>query len=328
MRRAGLLLVTIFIVVFGGLPASAGPAACTFDETTATVTVTSDDPDVKRNGDEIFVDGAPCLDGLVAATVVNTDTIVVEPNLDRLAISLRGGPFAPGLTDEGNDSSEIEFQVDALAGDAAVIRISGTSGDDRFKPASADPDTGVINLNADEVPKDPDVTFLHDAVDLLVIESWGGSDFVLAHGHGVAPYLGEVWFLAGKGDDRLAPGDATDSTGTTQFIAGPGRDTFDVSWLPTDASTLLVLTQGGGYAAGQVSLQRVESLIGHDGPDTLIGDRRDERLVGLGGDDVIEGRRGDDTLVGGRGADDLLGGLGFDRCDGSAADVRVRGCEA
>ncbi len=328
MRRARLLLVTILIVVFGGVPASAGPVACTFDEATATVTVTSDGPDIVRVGDEIIVDGSPCMDGLVAATVVNTDTIVVEPNLQSLAISLRGGPFAPGLTDEGNDSSEIEFQVDALAGDAAVIHVLGASGDDRFKPASPDPDTGVINLNAFEVPKDPDVTFQHDAVDFLVIEGRAGSDSVLAHGHGVAPYIGRLLFLAGRGDDRMKPGDTTESTGPTQFIAGPGRDTFDVSWLPRDASTLLVLTQGGGYAAGEVSLQRVENLIGHDGHDTLVGDLRDERLVGLGGDDVIEGRRGDDTLLGDAGADDLLGGRGFDRCDGSAADVRVRGCEA
>ena len=329
MRRAGTLFVATFLIVLGGLPASAGPAACTFDETTATVTVTSDDPDVKRNNDEIVVDGAPCLDGLVAATVTNTDTIVVEPNLQRLTIDLRGGPFAPGLTDEGDGWSEIEFRIDARPGDAAfAIYVEGTPGDDRLIPATTPDggDTSSLNLNGFEIPKDPDVQFLTSLAEVLYFLNHGGNDQLLAHGTNDAHYAGGLYFSGGAGDDRMTPGIVEDPR-TMFFAGGPGRDVFDASELPVDRPVFLSLAEHGGEAGGRVSLWSVETVVGTDGPDTLLGSIRDERLLGLDGQDLLWGRRGDDTLLGGMGADELDGGRGVDRCDGLPDDIIVRDCE-
>jgi hypothetical protein len=91
-------------------PAVATVAECSFDAGTATVTVTPLDgsADIIRRGDAIAVDGVDC----GAATVTNTDTVDVVPSTgDAVTIDLRGGPFAPGLTDEGDGSSEIEFFI-------------------------------------------------------------------------------------------------------------------------------------------------------------------------------------------------------------------------
>jgi Ca2+-binding RTX toxin-like protein len=321
-----MFLIVTLVVMGVGMTVGAA-ATCSFDEATATASVSVTTPEIERVGDAITVDGTPC-DG---ATISNTD-LIVTTDASRVTIDLRGGPFAPGLTEEADDSSEVEFSLEGWSGSPAILEIIGTEGVDRIKVATDVQDTartiltGEVNLNAVEVPKDPDVRFPQASIGTVVVDGRGGADSVIAHGHGAEPFLAEVWFLGRGGDDRMEPG--TPESGATLFAAGAGEDEFDVSWLPGASQVILALARGrGGFAEGEVTLTGVERLVGHDGPDTLIGGRKADQLIGLGGGDVLRGRVGDDRLAGGAGSDDLGGGDGIDRCDGTPADLRVNGCE-
>jgi len=329
VRFTMILLVVSSVVA--GIATSVGAATtCSFDAPTATVTVGVATPEIERVGDAVAVDGVAC----DAATTSNTDTIVIPSSVAEVTIDLRGGPFEPGMSPEATGDPEIEFVFEPGSVDAQLL-IQGTDGPDRFKPATVgDSETSGVNLNASEVPKDVDVTFPTDGVEFLFVRAGTGDDMVLAHGHGEHPYLRTLWVWGGGGDDRMTPGDGVTRVGHdgTLFVAGPGADTFDVSWLPRSEQTLLVLddeggaANGGGYAFGLVAFGNVEEVVGHDGRDVLIGDGDGDTLVGLGGPDELRGRAGDDTLLGGRGADEIRGGRGTDTCEGGTED-EIASCE-
>lgn len=320
MRRFMVLVlaVTSLGVVGGSGPAAAGEAPCVFDAMTATLTVTG--MRIARVGDSIAVDDQVC----GAATVMNTDAISVVGAGD-LRIDLRGGPLAPGATPEAEGVDEIEITVSR---DGITIGITGTGGIDRIKPAT-DLDQGEINLNAAEVPKDPDVTFAQMAVELLIVEGRGANDSVVAHGHGETPYVGDVWFFAGRGDDRYVPG-KPGGEGST-FIGYRGHDTFDFSWLPASQS-LLVMGQNGGGAYGDpptgwlISFEGVEEVTGHVGPDEIYGSAADEWIQGLGGRDVLHGRGGDDHISS-EGEATIDAGAGDDECLVFPEVLSIRRCE-
>jgi hypothetical protein len=112
------VLVPALVLVLDLLaaPSASAAVACSFDAGTGVATITfadGDDVTIVRSGDDIVVNGAAC----TGATVTATETVHVaesEPDGDDLAsltIDLSGGPLAPGKTDEGDGSSEIELTL-------------------------------------------------------------------------------------------------------------------------------------------------------------------------------------------------------------------------
>jgi hypothetical protein len=134
MHRIPVATLAAALAASGGLALPANAAAaptCTFDPTTATVTLALDAPaangayTLARNLNRIgWLDGRPvagaAFNACAGATVVNTDTIDVTgtADADDLVIDLANrfplspDGFAPGLTPETDGTSEIEINVD------------------------------------------------------------------------------------------------------------------------------------------------------------------------------------------------------------------------
>jgi Ca2+-binding RTX toxin-like protein len=184
----------------------------------------------------------------------------------------------------------------------------------------------VINLNAAEVPNDPDLMFAQEAVSGLLIESHGGNDGVFAHGHGSTPYEGELLFFAGAGNDRFAPG--ANGTLGQAFVAGSGHDVFDISWLPRSHSFIDLRQQGALYGPGDwfSSVTDIEEVIGHVGSDDIRGSDGDEVIAVLGGRDMVN-RRGGDDVISSEGRAKIDAGPGFDRCMVFPEAIEVMRCE-
>jgi hypothetical protein len=118
-RRCTWLAAAVVLAVL----AIAGPAqasSCTYWSHTVTVSMSgaTDSANIGRVGNAIANFGAPCTDGSNEATVYNTDIIFVFDSYathdgdDLLGIDLRGGPLAPGITNEGPSGvSEIEIDL-------------------------------------------------------------------------------------------------------------------------------------------------------------------------------------------------------------------------
>jgi Ca2+-binding RTX toxin-like protein len=203
-------------------PAIAAPTACVFDETTRIATVTVGDglvATVSRNGDAIEVDGVPC----ETAAVTNTDVLEVTTpavSVETVAIDLSGGTFVPGVTDEGDGSSEIEIEIQlggAAIGTHDQVHIIGTAGADTFTA-----DGLAANLNAGEATPDDDLSVSGDG-ELELLGDEGNDEIVLAGYGDLGPEIPKI-ARGGPGDDRLF-GDLNDSL----LDGGPGRDVADYS---------------------------------------------------------------------------------------------------
>ena len=119
-RRSALTLVLLSALVAAGLSAAPAGAAVTYtyDAGAAKVSVllsaTQDQAQVRRSGSAIGLRTGSTFTACGAATVTNTNQIVVTatgPGLQSLVISLEGGRFQPGKTHEATGVSEIEFVV-------------------------------------------------------------------------------------------------------------------------------------------------------------------------------------------------------------------------
>ncbi len=216
--------------IFLFAPASAsGTVTCVFASGTATVEM-SEDEDlasmVRDPAGNIDAGGGSVDCG--AATVTNTDTIVVTDRSDfggtYLAINTGTGGFAPGLTPEPGSSSEIEFRVDFAGGSVDGLEISsGVSGSASFRSG-----TFGINLNASEAVGDVDVTELTGATapaGLDAVTLSGSSDpdqLVASGGSGTGSPATVPHRLFGFGDpDQLFGGAAPD-----EFFGDSGDDSI------------------------------------------------------------------------------------------------------
>ena len=256
-------------------PAAVARAAvsCSFDDAAGIVSVSfahGDVPTVSRLGDAIAVDGVAC----GTATVINTDSIDIafadDSDSDIVVIDLSGGPLAPGATDEGDGSSEIEIDVTGGDGSFDTLRIVGSSGPDAF----ASIPLVAVNLNAGEAVTDADVTV--DATISLELIGGDGDDELSAD---LFSSFGREIVFGGNGDDRLS------GRGLGSFDdvldAGPGRDIADfslgnevhVAWL--ESGGLRVDSTGG-------EVENVEVAILTDGGDTVSyeGDAIGETWMG------------------------------------------------
>jgi hypothetical protein len=141
---------------------------------------------IRRVGDAIQVNGAPC----GAATVNNTDYVYVldltdPPGNVTMAVSLEGGPLAPGFENEPGTSDEMEFIFNldyegTSLGDKLTIRGSGGNQRIRFGFGSPQSNNRRVNLNANEVDGiDAELTDIAPAtVDSWIVAALRGGDII------------------------------------------------------------------------------------------------------------------------------------------------------
>jgi hypothetical protein len=357
-RRALLVISLIAGLIPAGVVEAGPPPLCVFDAGAGRVhvhlPVQASTPLVPvvlaRAGDVIVVDGVPC----GAATVTATDSIFVDGEDQPedwghiFEIDLSGGPFAPGRTNEGDGSSEIEIRVDPgpSVNDDVVIR------------GGAGPDEVLLRgkaVNLDAAPDDvPDVRLLHmhDSAtedsslvnyDTLRVFGEQGADRLHMEPRGPnAPFAVGVW--GGPGDDRIAAwsrraygergDDVLRNLRYAELFGGPGDDRLiALPWAAFSFSS----SYGGGGDDIMVGGPAPDGFAGGGGSDVLWGfDDRDyfnggpgpDRLDGGSDPDTLYGEEGADHIRGGRGRDKLYGGAGRNRCDDDPSDPVVRDCGA
>ncbi len=159
--------------------------------------------------------------------------------------------------------------------------------------AQADPATGTITLNFEDLRGGGDLDFDEPVVTLTI-----GSANVVAlmpasSGSGKAPDHDTI--VAGGGDDKVFGMDGNDL-----IYAGSGNDSL---WGNSGNDTL----------SGDTGFDR---LYGGNGNDLLAGGEGNDTLAGNSGNDTLDGGEGNDSLDGGSGNDTLTGGHGSDTISG------------
>jgi hypothetical protein len=359
MARGIVVTLSVIAWMASSVPAArAGTPLCAFDEATGVVHVhvplQTSFPQapvvLAREGDTIVVDGTPC----GTATVTTTERILVDAEQDERTshlfdIDLSGGPFAPGRSDEGDGSSEIEIRVDMGPSLSDEVTIRGSDG----------PDVVVLRrtaVNLDAAPDDrPDLRLLglHDSasvdsslvyIDRLSMQLGAGDDRVDVDARGSKAPM-EVFVATKAGADRIAAryswylrvlGGRDDDTlwngRSASLFAGPGDDDVSVgprAWF-TDASggsgdDVFLGGPFGDSFAGGAGRDRMQ---GFGALDVFYGAGGADRIDGGAGHDQLWGNQGRDRLTGGGGRDQLRGGPGRDRCDLDPEDEIVVGCTA
>lgn len=165
---------------------------CTYDPAAHTLVVASDSVGgsltLRRSAAEIevfysAVNGTtevPCAGG--TPTVNNTDAIDVQAaDLWTAGVDLTGGRLAPGFTDEGDGSSEVEIAVASSPGNVRrTVFITGSEARDVIRAGTSDGEA-LYNLNAGERVGDADLT-LGPAFDDHRIWGHDGNDVLDARG--------------------------------------------------------------------------------------------------------------------------------------------------
>jgi Ca2+-binding RTX toxin-like protein len=303
-------------------PAEANFDSCTFAGGAVTATFTSGTAGTLRvSGGAIQADGVNCQ----TATTANTDTITVvgDADYEQPVIDLGGGAFAPGATDEGDGSSEIELHLNLGANSVGFpeppdLLVLGSPGTDRVSVASAGGfGLPVVNLNAGGPTTDADFDVDFSGVPpetYVEVRTLGGADELKSAGAFAATVL-----RAGPGADDM-------TCGIVVCSPGPGDDDITETAFPLSAHVSYA------DAAGPVTIDltippfggTVPNGDGDGGTDRYFG-----RVPGIDGspfDDTVTGR-GDEGIVfnGGQGKDTFNGGEAFDRVIGEAGDDTLHG---
>lgn len=202
-------------------------------------------------------------------TVTSIDEVVVRAPTGEygytLTIDVQEAPLAPGATDEGDGSSEIETTVQPSAapedffGDLYLV---GGAASDRFQFGAAG--GMAVNLNAGEAVADSDLT-VSTLPDLVYTYGGPGGDVISASGG------------AGTGSPSAAEIALRGQTGPDTLTAG--------------LATLIE----GGFGDDQ--------LIGSGGFNFLLGGRGGDSIRAGGGRDLIIAGKGRDQVQGEGGAD-------------------------
>jgi Ca2+-binding RTX toxin-like protein len=252
---------------------------------------------------------------------VNAD---LQGNDPFVTVDLTGGPFAPGATDEGNGSSEIEFSITNF-NPGMFFKVLGSAGPDsiEFGDRRVFPEltnvTGA-NLNGPQDGEHPDEdVVLHGGAQRLVVDAGAGNDLVTGTGTGTALSRVTAAFMSltdGPGVDTLVGGANGDV-----LVPQPGIDRGDVFSGGGNSD----LIEFGSFASGVTV--RLDDLpndgvgcpgAGCDGDNVMADIEQiratsfDDVLVGGAANNILTGRSGDNTLVGGPGDDSLEGGTETD----------------
>jgi Ca2+-binding RTX toxin-like protein len=339
-HRKGVLIGSALILsLLTPIPASAA-TTCTFDPATATVHVVIPEFEtatLSRTGDAILLDGVAC----GQATVTNTDLVLFvddqigPPGKPSVTVDLSGGPFAPGVTQEGDGSSEIEIwhEISDFPG-ADLFRIVGSAGNDPIEVIEG------ISEGTFGAWLDIDVGAGLDGEGDIGIDRFERFEFDLGEGHdrvgldGTGGFMPPMILHGGPGDDVLP-----DGTHPDEIHGGPGRDLL-VAYGDIFIDLLQTTFFGSGIEQPFSGIEDVQALsfgnaidgdhgpnllIGGPGTDFIQGRGGNDEIVGGEGDDFIDGQNGDDSVEGGLGPDRLSGGRGSDTLDGGADPDEIFG---
>ena len=253
-----------------GSPGSKRAATCSLNQHRLTVTASDRKTvvSVRRQGNrlELSQNGAPVGCGGDAPTVHNVNVISVSARTE-FDVDLRGGRLAPGFTDEGDGSSEIEIQA-KFAGTGG-LRVVGSRRRDRIAMGDS---LGfpAVDLNAGERKRDADV-FVQGGFPIISVVSGGGKDRISARGgRGFDdPLSRRTTISTGAGGDRIKGGPLHDLIGS-----GPGADRIDPGKGPDRVKSL------GGV--DRLRLRDGERDYARCGPgtDRVKADRKKDRLSG------------------------------------------------
>jgi hypothetical protein len=207
------LIAAVFAALATGAPEFAGSASarrapegtCALDPASGTLTVVARNSalTLRRRGAEIVVrDSASarqCSGG--TPTVHDVDVIRMDASIGAdVTLDLGGGPFAPGRTDEGDGSPEIEIVADL---EYAGLRIEGTGAPDAIVAGRAH-GSPALNLNARERKADPDLDISGSGPGLTVDGGAGGDRISGAGGHGFSrAYRSGMAVSGGPGADSI-----------------------------------------------------------------------------------------------------------------------------
>ena len=189
-------------------------------------------------------DRVPCTGA--SPTTLNIEAVFVDaaPRLRsvELVVDQRGGVFAPGNTDEGDGSSEVEWDIDL--GNRGLAYFLMTQGDDAVSALDLGDQT-IADLNAFETHLDLDVSVRGAG---LIVLGLGGNDLLSAVPPAPGPYdpyssgpptasFG-IGLLGGAGADGLFGSPAADALvggGGADFVAaGDGNDAIGTSDMSAD----------------------------------------------------------------------------------------------
>jgi Ca2+-binding RTX toxin-like protein len=264
--------------------------------------------------------------------VNNVDRVNVNgtSGSESLTLDLSGGQFSPGFTPEGSGISEIEFQLDLLAGNDGLV-IQGGAGVESIRLGF-----GGVNVNGDD---DADLTLA--GLEQAIVNGGAGNDKLSGKGGlGTGSAFPLRLTLNGEaGNDRLTDGLAADlvdggpgsdrltalknADAADDYAGGPGTDTL--SYGPR-AQAVTVSTDGqandGALSEADNARSDIEKLTGGNGDDTLSAKTpAKETLKGGNGNDTIDVHDGNSLDV-------ANGGLGTgDTCLADPGDTKLN-CEA
>ncbi len=225
------VICAVTAVPAAGSRAEHRAASCTFASAQHELAINSTDLKVvlsiRREGQELVVtQGAARIGcGATAPTVANVDTVSVSARTE-FRVDLGGGPLAPGFTDEGDGSSEIE--IDADFGRAGGFRVMGSRRKDKIFMGDRN-GSHAINLNGRERRRDADVT-VDGGYPALSVISRGGNDVISGRGGPgfSGPLSWQTTISSGAGRDRVKGASKRDliggGDGADRIAPGKGID--------------------------------------------------------------------------------------------------------
>jgi Ca2+-binding RTX toxin-like protein len=346
--RLGLLTIGATVVLSAATAQAQSAPTCSFDGPSATLTITVDRQTAAvtlAGGGQIRLNNVNC----AGATTSTTDLIMVNGGVLDDVVTFTGS-YAPGLTPEGDASSEIEIVFNLGAGaDNVRINVAGVPATVTFTAAGIDVgndgDEDITTAGIEKVR--PYTSTGDDTIDATAyiggggLYMWGGAGNDTIYGSAQVDWLygqaGDDSLYGADGNDKLYGGDGNDSyygevgndvfyqdataDGSDDFFGGDGNDLVTY----TKRSVAVNVSIGTGLEddgeAGELDFVDVdvEKVTGGSGDDVLVGSSANNTLTGNAGADELYGGGGNDTLQGGEGTDLLVGDAGNDKLYGGAA---------
>jgi len=347
--RMGAVIITFSLFGPPMTAARAGAPLCAYDTAARVLTVNAITSvvTIEAGGIWLVVNDVNC--ALLAE--VNTVNVNMGGFVNTILVfDLANGPLGPGFTDEGNGSSEIEFDVTGFGSGSALTVLGSGVADGVAVGQRLNGMTGLIvdqfNLNsiADGATKDTDVT-VHGSPGGIRLEGKGGNDVLSGAGTGgigARAYPTKIIFDDGSGGDDVSGGSGDDlllidpgaKDQGDHYVGGAGTDTVSLDSSLSGLSPYINLNdlsddglgcpntfqcEADNYAS---DIERVlgshlgERIVGGPGSQELLGLAGADEISGGGAADHIDGGIGADTLKGGPGSDTLIGGHGPDVING------------
>ncbi len=354
--RLGLLTIGATVVLSTATARAQSAATCSFDAPSATLTIAVDRQTAAvtlTGGGQIRLNNVAC----TGATTTTTDLIMVNGGALDDVVTFTG-TYVPGLTTEGEGTSEIEIVFNLGAGaDNVRINFAGVPETVTFTAAGIDVgndgDEDITTAGIEKVR--PYTSTGDDTIDATAyiggggLYMWGGAGNDTIYGSAQADWLygqaGDDSLYGADGNDKLYGGTDNDAyygeggndvfyqdanaDGADDFFGGDGNDLVSYA----KRGNAVDVSIGNGLEddgeAGELDFVDVDVekanggngddvLVGSSANNTLKGNAGADQLYGGGGNDTLQGEEGTDLLVGDAGNDKLFGGAGADSLDGGA----------